>query len=89
MAGLTPNAEVTRAMKTPNETANAEGVALIAELDLLPCPFCGRKPIIFRRDIGLFDIRCETFDCYLEAGANWYLSAQEVAEKWNKRKSNI
>lgn len=52
--------------------------------NLLKCPFCGNNPEIFKRGSG-FDIRCNTKECYLEDGADWYLRDWEVIEKWNNR----
>ncbi len=60
------------------------------EIDLLPCPFCGALPEIYNRISfeDSYDIRCNKPGCYLEFGADWYLSKEEVIEKWNKRANN-
>ena len=42
-----------------------------------------------RRDDGEiadeWDIKCGMKDCYLEYGAEWYLSKDAAIEKWNTR----
>jgi len=54
---------------------------------LLPCPFCGEESQLMRRggDDEDYDIFCNTPGCYLEGGADWWLSKEEVLSMWNER----
>ena len=57
---------------------------------LSPCPFCGEKAKYIersthKRDRNRFDIGCDTIGCYLEGGAEWWLTKSEITEKWNRR----
>lgn len=89
-------------MKTSDETTSVEGVALTAELDLLPCPFCGGQPRLETRDVepqgdpwygGKIEtfVLCECgaclFDGYFHEG--FYDAETRAVEAWNKRKSNV
>ena len=65
------------------------------------CPFCGNQPFYIQRDINdgtttmsfpmydatveMWDIGCMTSECFLQFGADWWLSAYEANEKWNTR----
>jgi hypothetical protein len=56
--------------------------------ELKPCPFCGRKPKIMRRDvapgIGLWSVYCASSVCPVAARTN--ASKIEVAvSNWNTR----
>ena len=55
------------------------------EPELLPCPFCGAYPRLVRKSDDEYDIWCDTPDCYLEEGADWYLPREEIIEQWNTR----
>lgn len=52
------------------------------------CPFCGHsvKLVDVSDDYNpLFDVECNTPDCYLSGGADWMLSLEDLDRKWNKR----
>ncbi len=52
------------------------------------CPFCGGTVRLVDVSDGhnpLFDVECNTYDCYLSGGADWMLSLEDLSRKWNKR----
>lgn len=58
--------------------------------DLKPCPFCGGQVEVWNRygDDQIkeaYDISCATTGCYLQCGAEWFLSKEELLLKWNSR----
>ena len=53
-------------------------------IDLAPCPFCGRAPVLIFRDQG-WELACKTFDCYLEGGADWHHHKEQIVLMWNTR----
>jgi len=61
------------------------------EHPLSPCPFCGKDVDFIERgdskDSDSYDIGCNSDDCYLEGGADWWLSKEEVITMWNTRNS--
>ena len=53
--------------------------------ELLPCPFCGGGAAIIEREGRMYDVGCGSHDCYLTAGADWYLIKSEAVRLWNHR----
>jgi ribosomal protein L37AE/L43A len=54
---------------------------MIKEHKLLPCPFCGKPPVLHRSNFKTIVLhKCE----YIEAKIGWG-KTQEVVEKWNTR----
>ena len=58
------------------------------------CPFCNSNAELFNRTSldftdentdDIYDIRCNTAGCYLEYGADWYRSKNEIIDQWNNR----
>ena len=60
------------------------------KVELLPCPFCGKVPILQPSyeilAITSWDVWCGTAGCYLEYGADWYNTREDAIEMWNTRK---
>lgn len=63
---------------------------------LLPCPFCYATPHFIEQpyDYGFtkyqdekWDVACGTSGCYLENGADWFLTQETAAILWNRRVS--
>ena len=61
---------------------------MISDQDLKPCPFCGGKAQFVKlgEAENEYDICCATFDCYLESGADWRLTKEELFQMWDRRK---
>jgi hypothetical protein len=61
------------------------------ESDPKPCPFCGKEVKWVEHDTDCsrieenLDVACGTHDCYLEYGADWWLTEKELIDKWNNR----
>jgi Lar family restriction alleviation protein len=57
---------------------------------LKKCPFCGDKPTMIKRSLGLdgyyFFVKCE--NCKAEIN-NPRFSEEEAVKDWNHRKSNL
>ncbi len=65
--------------------------------ELKPCPFCGEIPIFIINDTVLhdykkvspdeqvWDISCETDECWMGSGADWLLTQKLATKWWNKR----
>ena len=68
-------------------------------IELKPCPFCGRNPVVIKRtDTYLsgtserertaeeyFVIECEEYDCLFNPGTGTYETLDEALEEWNRR----
>jgi Lar family restriction alleviation protein len=63
-------------------------------MKLKPCPFCGSKARIFKRESSYdlsvgFDARCKNNRCYLADGADfWFDTEEELIESWNRRETD-
>lgn len=58
----------------------------MTETELLPCPFCGGKPVIskhFKDDAWSLSHRCEVVG-FIEIG--WTAPASRLVKRWNTRK---
>lgn len=58
------------------------------KIDLLPCPFCGRKPKVRELNINLQQIsclysKCPAHPCIIK------ITMEEAAEAWNTRASGM
>jgi len=57
--------------------------------DLKPCPFCGSSArYILKDDISFgkwWDVGCNNQNCFLNEGADWYHTKDNVTELWNTR----
>jgi len=56
--------------------------------ELFPCPFCNATPQWIERDArsdDRGDIGCNTPGCIAEGGFDWYLSKDDIQQKWNQR----
>ena len=58
-----------------------------SDLELLPCPFCGSKEIIYEQYQHAAGLRWRVFCCGCAAGVDPGYAQQphQVMEKWNKR----
>ena len=58
------------------------------KIDLLPCPFCGRKPKRRELNIQLHVIECSFSKCHAHP---WVIkkTPEEAAEAWNTRASGL
>ena len=66
-------------------------VKKMPELKILPCPFCGRKPIIEHWSSGgiMYMVKCNNPDCPVPV--NSYPTGRnlnDVEDEWNKRSDN-
>ena len=51
------------------------------EPELKPCPFCGSNHILFREQVGAYEIYCQ--DC--DANIGIHTTFEEAAAAWNRR----
>lgn len=51
--------------------------------ELKPCPFCGSNHILFREQVGAYEIYCPECD----ASAGIRKTFEDAAEAWNRRES--
>lgn len=63
----------------------------MVKMDLRPCPFCGRKPIIEHWSSGgiMYMVKCNNPDCPVPV--NSYPTGRnlnDVEDEWNKRSDN-
>ena len=52
---------------------------------LLPCPFCGEKPIINKRGNGLWEVKCINENCGVIVMTDEKISKRVAIEAWNFR----
>ncbi len=61
------------------------------KIELKPCPFCGRKPIIEKWSSGgkMYMVKCNNSDCLenIESYPTGH-DLQKVKEAWNRRADN-
>ena len=53
----------------------------MTEPELKPCPFCGSKNILFREQVGAYEIYCQ--DC--DANVGIHKTFEEAAAAWDRR----
>ena len=57
------------------------------EISLPLCPFCGEQLMFIAKTCGYFneemkfDVECQVEGCYLQHGADWYLTKEELLSK--------
>lgn len=59
--------------------------------DLLPCPFCGKRPEMVvnpHRKQETFFVKCMNKKCAVQPLTDEYKDIVQAAEKWNRRADN-
>lgn len=69
---------------------------ILYEGEVLPCPFCGRDPVMQKdvryprpdcKETEAYEIVCKTPGCPIyNADNTYFFSPEEAAKKWNERK---
>ena len=57
---------------------------------LKPCPFCGKKPIIFEgialpKELPMYKVFCDDADCVHKPSASFYPALHAAIDDWNWR----
>ena len=55
------------------------------ETELKPCPFCGGEAKIQEYNGGFAAVGCSNGRCYMHPHAFGFPSAEDAAERWNRR----
>ena len=59
------------------------------EINLKPCPFCGKIPKIERHEDSFrrikWGIECVNEDCDIQPMTPWYQNKKDTIDSWNKR----
>lgn len=55
----------------------------MSEIELLPCPFCGRNADLQKERLG-FGVVCRTEECYGNQEHHWF-TPEIACNEWNKR----
>lgn len=54
------------------------------EIKLLPCPFCGVIPKMYKR-ASFFSVECHNLQCQVMPETTITHTKEEAAEAWNRR----
>ena len=53
--------------------------------DLLPCPFCGKIPVVNKRENGTWEVRCINENCGVVVMTDEKISEKLAIKTWNYR----
>ena len=64
-------------------------IEMKSDVELKPCPFCGTVPSLFyEADSGLYQVKCNSFECWIGPGTSFYSAHITAVEAWQDRRSD-